>query len=377
MDRPRGRVQLGDVHRVEPGRPGDRGREERVTYGPRLVRNFMSDRKNQLVLGVLVSTFIYTLLVVRTIKSPDADGGDEFVPYIAVNFGIVLALIDVALIIYFIHHIADSVQVNTLANQTRRDFLAVIQRWHPAEQRDDAAHPDEEDDFPTGGAIITARNTGFLVEMSIEKLRTITAEHDVWVKMLVPIGSHVIDDTPLAQIWPASKTPDVEGVIRKLMTFGDQRSPFQDIRFAEQQVVEMAVRAMSTGTNDPYTAINAIEEVAAGIALAVSRPKPAIALRDEDGVPRIRLNVVTLREIVDMPFDYIRPFVGGSWMVVCALITLAERIVLTSKYAELRQRAMDHVEILHDQFMDEALSERDKDLVAAHVEKMRETLKNV
>lgn len=106
------------------------------TYGPRLVRNFMADRGNQVVLGIFGATFLYSLMVLRSIRSLDADG-DTFVPDIAVNVAVLLAVVDVGVLVYFIHHIAQSVQVGTLSARVRQELRDAVDLLHP-------------DDPPTG-----------------------------------------------------------------------------------------------------------------------------------------------------------------------------------------------------------------------------------
>ncbi|MDO5500839.1 MAG: DUF2254 family protein, partial [Propionibacteriaceae bacterium] len=101
------------------------------TYGPRLVRNFMADRGNQIVLGAFGATFAYCLMVLRRITSADDDVGvDAFVPQLAVNFTLVLAFIDVGLLIYFIHHIATSIEVSSLTERVRTELSRAIDRLY-------------------------------------------------------------------------------------------------------------------------------------------------------------------------------------------------------------------------------------------------------
>ncbi len=98
------------------------------TYGPRLVRNFTADRGNQFVLGVFLATFLYSLLVLRSIRVLDEGGEQTFVPHLAVNVAVLLAVSALGVLVYFIHHIADSIQVWTLAQQGRTDLLTVVER---------------------------------------------------------------------------------------------------------------------------------------------------------------------------------------------------------------------------------------------------------
>ncbi|MBC7706367.1 MAG: DUF2254 domain-containing protein, partial [Rhodoferax sp.] len=77
--------------------------------GPRLLRNFMRDTVNQVVLGTFVATFVYCLLVLRTIRRADEVA---FVPHLSVTIGVLLAIVSVGVLIYFIHHISVSIQAD-------------------------------------------------------------------------------------------------------------------------------------------------------------------------------------------------------------------------------------------------------------------------
>ncbi|MFE7628995.1 DUF2254 domain-containing protein [Kocuria sp. NPDC057446] len=332
------------------------------TYGPRLVRNFMADRGNQVVLGVLVSTFIYTLLVLRTIRSASDDLAQPFVPHLAVNLAVLMAVADVALIVYFIHHIADSVQVDTLVHGVRRRLLHVIERWHPEEVPEElvrtAGRP--------GGGEVPAGGTGYVVGVDYERLRDHAEACDVFVELVPRVGDHVLPAEPLVRVWPEHRAEELAGRLRRCVQVGDSRSAHQDVRFAEQQVVELAVRALSPSTNDPYTAVNAIEEVASGIAVAVSRPLPGNTVV-VDGVHRLRYRTVGVEEVVDMPFDQIGPHATGHVSVLLALVDLAARIEAASVHPSVRRQAREHVDVLLDRFRDGAPHPRDLARVEEHV----------
>jgi uncharacterized membrane protein len=147
---------------------------------------------------------------------------------------------------------------------------------------------------------------------------------------------------------------------------GTSRSTDQDLRFAEQQIVEMAVRALSPGTNDPYTAVNALEEVAAGICAAVSRPEPANTLL-ADGVARVHHHPVGLEEIVDMPFDHIRPHATAHVAVALALVDLAACIQHATTHPTIAVRVREHVHALHRQVCAANPDPRDRARVDHHI----------
>lgn len=320
-----------------------------ATYGPRLVGNFMADRGNQIVLGVFVATFVYSLMVLRTIRS-EADDQTSFVPHLAVNLAVLMAVADAVLLVWFIHHIAASVRVETLAHGVRTNFRAVVERMHPREAPEDVTLTSS---LRTGGTDVTTGAVGYLVEIDFHRLRALATESDAIIEVLPRVGDHVLAREPLARIWPGQATNDEETVekIRDCVRIGDSRSVYQDIRFAEQQVLELAVRALSPGTNDPYTAVNAIEEVAAGIVMAVSQDRPGNTLLDK-GTARVHFGTVSLEEMVDMPFDQVRPYALDHVMVLIALIDLATRICRASIHPDIVERMRHQVEVLVDCFRD-------------------------
>jgi uncharacterized membrane protein len=98
-------------------------------FGPRLLRNFMRDRGNQIVLGTFTATFIYCLLVLRTVRGVE---GSSFVPHLAVAFGVLLALTSIAVLIYFIHHIATAIRIETLLVALAHETHAAVDHLYPS-----------------------------------------------------------------------------------------------------------------------------------------------------------------------------------------------------------------------------------------------------
>lgn len=253
------------------------------SYGPRLVRNFMADRGNQLVLGTFLATFLYSLMVLRGVRS-SSDSGDrtQFVPHLAVSVAVVLAVGCVAVLVYFIHHISDSIQVATLSGRVRTELRETVERMYPAGTgrdvaavRDDAG-PRLPDDL-AGAAPVEAGRAGYVAAIDLERLLRLGREHDRVVLLAVRPGDHVLPDDVVARVWPAGDDDSDEllTAVGRAVTVGRNRTPYQDVSFAVQQLVELAVRALSPGTNDPFTAQNALDDLTVGLALMAARPTPS------------------------------------------------------------------------------------------------------
>ncbi len=336
------------------------------TYGPRLVGNFMSDRGNQTVLGVFAATFLYSLLVLRTIVTEDEQNGlPSFVPHLAVNLAVLIAAGNAVVLVWFIHHIATSVRVETLAHGVRENFHAAVKRTHPEETPEGIVHTSA---LQMGGSIVEADTVGFITDVDFDGLCDVAADHDAVVEFLPRVGDHILPREPLVRVWPAACAEDIASAVRRRIRIGDSRSAFQDVRYAEQQVLELAVRALSPGTNDPYTAVNAIQEVAAGITLAVAHPTPGNTMVRNDTV-RVRYSIVDINEIVDMPFDQIRPYALDHVMVLTALIDLGARIESASVHDHLPSRIRRNIEIMMDDFRASGPNPHDLKQVGEHLER--------
>ncbi|SDD64839.1 DUF2254 domain-containing protein [Auraticoccus monumenti] len=292
------------------------------TYGPRLVRNFMADRGNQVVLGVFGATFIYTLMVLRTVR---AEEGDTFVPHLAVTLAIGLAVVDVAVLVYFIHHIADSIQVPTLVSQVLGD----LQRCSVGED----PRPSRQVEQLPGGAPTTtvrAEHHGFLRHVDRASLVTMAERRDALVQLLPAVGDHVIAGDALAHVWArgdGEEVQDLEQGVRRHLTFGPSRTPDQDLRYAARQLVEMAVRALSPSTNDPYTATNAVLELGTGLAPRLASEDVANGY-EQGGELRLVDSPVPAVELVRGVFDQLRPHAASSPEMVLALLDL-KRVLAT------------------------------------------------
>jgi uncharacterized membrane protein len=99
-------------------------------YSPRLLRNFMRDRGTQLVLSIFVGAFAYSTAGLYTV-GVQGSGQEAFVPRLAVSGSLALALASVGVLIYFIHHLARSIQIDTIMSQVEREASAVIDEVYP------------------------------------------------------------------------------------------------------------------------------------------------------------------------------------------------------------------------------------------------------
>jgi uncharacterized membrane protein len=297
-------------------------------FGPHLLYNFMRDRGNQVVLGTFISTFVYCILVLRTIYGEN-DGVDEFIPYIGTTAAVLLAIGSVGVLIFFIHHVSMSIQAPTVVTDVARSLHRSIARHgkHLAGRDPSESELAEIERELQGLLVREARavcceEEGYIQAIDQKRLFELARRHDLLLRLPHRPGHHVLLTEPIAHVSPVERcTPAVEAEIHEAVVIGARRTALQDLEFSVDQLSEVAVRALSTGINDPYTAVNCVDRLGATLAHLIREGFPSPYRVDEDG--RLRLvqeRPLTFAGVMDAAFAQIRQHVGESFAVHLRLL---------------------------------------------------------
>jgi uncharacterized membrane protein len=295
------------------------------TYGPRLVRNFMADRRNQAVLGLFVSTFVYCLMVLRSVTSADESTGEAaFVPYLGTYLALLIAIADVAALVYFLHHTAQSVQVDFLIGRVRRELEQTVSRLY-ADVPDSAADvADVRRWLHDRDVLVRAEQAGFVVSLDPDAVVAAARDAGTVAVMAVHEGSHVLAGEPIALL--GRDDAMLRQAVLQAVEVGDTRRPGLDIGLVVQQMIEMAVRALSPGTNDPYTARTVLNEMADALCVIAEHPRPPAGRTDADGQVRLVLRIPTGEEVIGRVLEDMVTHGTSDPLVVRATIDLAARL---------------------------------------------------
>ena len=253
-------------------------------YGPRLLTNFMTDRGNKLTLGTLIATFVYSLVVLRTIR-----GGDEsFVPQYAVMLAMLLAAASIGMLIYFIHHVSLTIHVNHVVARIGEQLIADTQRRFPEPIGEAAPDPVPAPVFTGDTVPLTSEATGYIQSIQSDRLLRLAAEADVLIRLRYRPGDFVTRGRVLADIAAAGcLAPDRAEALRGCFAIGPKRTAEHDLMFLVSELVEIAARALSPGINDPMTAIACLDWLGAGVSEIARRRLPAAVRLGEDGEARL------------------------------------------------------------------------------------------
>lgn len=287
-------------------------------FTPRVLRQFMSDRANQLVLGVFIGTFTYTLLVQRTVRSAE-ESGDAFVPAVAITVAVVFALVSIGFLIFFIDHAARSIQANTIMARVTRETLASFPHVAKADEQDVAELP--ADVVPDAApAVVRAHRADYITGLDHDRLVELARRHDLLLRVEHRVGAFVMEGVPLLHVW-GDAPPEVAAQLRDAYVFGSGRTPHQDPEIGIIELVDIAVKALSPGINDPTTAMMAIDRLGE-VLMKIGTGRPAArARRDDAGTIRLLLPPYRFDELVGMAFDQIRHYGVSNPTVAIKLVT--------------------------------------------------------
>lgn len=249
--------------------------------GPRLLRNFTRDPGNQYALGALVATFAYSLVALRSVH--DAEEG-AFVPQLAVSVGLLLGFACIGVLIWFLHHVAASISVDRVVALVHHDMTAALE----LACRDTPKEPAEAVAEPQNTAPLTAPGSGYLRVLDDSSLADWAAEHDAVLHLEVRPGGFVFPGSVVGHVTPTRLQEAAQAEIERVMVLGQARSVEQDLEYAVRQLVEIALRALSPGINDPFTAIGVLDRLGASLAGLAGRNLPSGRLRREDRLRLVR-----------------------------------------------------------------------------------------
>lgn len=315
-------------------------------FGSRLIRNFMRDRVMQVALGTFAGIFIYCLIVLRTIR-----GGDEaFVPSLAVTFGFVIAMAGIFVLIVFIHHVASGIQVSNVLAAVAGETMAAADRMMSAEgvREEDGGAREPPDAGLSGWHPIASMRTGYVQGVAIEGLVRCAEACDAVIRMEKGVGEFVTTHTTIAWI-SASGPPDedLKANVRDAYSVNRFRTIDQDPSFGVRQIVDIALRALSPGINDPATAVMCLDYLSAVLAHVAGRPFPP-ARRCSGGRLRVIAITPTFEELLDDSLDEIRASARGNVKVLDALVVVVQTVAEQTFDAGRRQALREKLDCLDE-----------------------------
>lgn len=306
--------------------------------GPRLLVFFMRDRTTKVSIGVFIATIIFSLV---SMASVGAEGDSTFAPHLSFVTAVLLAIISLGTMILFVDHIAQSIQADSVVARLARACDEAI---------DSAIHDGEADERPSDAEIAAldacfdascfrwhAKHRGYLSSVDYTALLRTAAEHNAILKLFFQVNSFVYQGQILALFrCPPENEESMREALRGSVSLSEKRTPAQQINFEMSALAEVALRALSPGINDPYTASACIDYLGDTLARIAQADPKTRTLKDETGEMRL------LRVSDDLPFfleGCIAPIIEAG---ANAPIAVASLIRTLNRLKQVAQREADH-----------------------------------
>jgi uncharacterized membrane protein len=290
----------------------------------------------QVTLGAFLGTFSYALMVLRSVRTQEEG---PFTPHAALTFGILLAFACVATLVYFVGHMANRINVDTVVELVSDDIhaamkLIVTDEVQPA--------PPPVGFWAAATTIVDARR-GYLQQLDETGLADWAARHGTAIRLLARRGDYVFPGAPIALM--SVQVPEAETAVRNATALGTARGSAGDAEYAVRQLVEVAVRALSPGINDPHTAMSVLDRLGASLCDRAGTHLPSgVTLRDDKVV--LMVPSVTYRSLVDVMFHMIRQNAAGSAAVMIRLLDVLTAVMACESDASRREALLRHADLV-------------------------------
>ncbi len=274
-------------------------------YSPRVVHGLLRDPFTKRVMGVVVGTFTYCLVVLRSVRGPLEESGDPVIPNISVALAVLLGVVAIMAIIAFIDHSAHSMDVSRILSRATGDATSAAKRlWH--DEPPTGSDPERLPEPPEDHLLVTHSSDGWVKYVDVGAVAACAPERGT-VRLETEVGRYAIEGTPLCTIWP--RPDDVEDACRRAndaIATGRSRTVEEDVTYGVRQLADVALRALSPGINDPTTAQDAVFHLGSVLHELLARHPPRLATPEDGDRTLLRPERTGHPEVIALAFDEVR-----------------------------------------------------------------------
>lgn len=313
-------------------------------FGPRVLNNFVRQTSAQVVLGTFLATFAYAVLVLGAIEGT---GRDADVPELAVSGAVVLVVLSIGALIYYVHHVSTTLQIGELAAAIVMDLRTSIEE--DGQRAGTTVEGFEEvPEAPDAAYSVEGLESGYVQRIDYPRVVELASARDAVVWIRREPGAFVLPGTPLALVHPAAACDDeFARALRHACIVGRDRTLWHDPEFAVKQLVEMALRALSPGVNEPFTAMTCIDRLTEGLACVAKAPPPRVSWADAGGHPRVYVRAQAFPTLLRAAFDPIRIFGGPNPAIYARLLESIAELALVADNENDREPLQKQLDLVH------------------------------
>ena len=310
-------------------------------FSPRALRGFLGDRLNQVVVGTFIGTFVYCVLVLRTVTEA-SDERETFVPALSISVAVVLAVASIALLLVFIHHMARTIQVSSIAAGIAEATLSSLDPLY-ADSFGVGSEEDPDDLVRAWGEqharyVVHPRRAGYVQSVALEDLPSLASTPDVRARVVHAPGDFVTQATRLVEYWADERDESFEQAILRAVSVQNERDMHQDVAFGLRQLADIALKAISPGVNDPTTAVTCIGYIREILEHLAVRPIPRPVRRYGDGAATLVARARPWEDYLETALVELGRYAAPDARVAVALLAAAAAAARAAARAGMRDR---------------------------------------
>lgn len=328
-------------------------------FSPRILKGFLTKSSTMRVLGVFLGGFIYSILSLLFMRNATIDN-----LVISATVGVLVAFICLGFFAYFIQNVATSIQVSNLIKELADDALKTIQREKDGLKKMNYHIFDETPPKPTGYSSsleLTVEKFGYIQLIDYPSLFSLAKKHDYFIEVNQYIGHYVTERSKMITIYHNKDPFDFK--ISDYITIGDERTSIQDVEFCMIKMVEIALRAISPGINDPNTAIDCIRFIRTPLTKALNISGTYIAYYDEENKCRLVKKRENNEQLLYTTFYQISHYGRQDFSILLAVLDTLISVAENSNY-KVKTEINAFVEYIIGKFEEDLLEEMDRKQLA-------------
>jgi uncharacterized membrane protein len=298
-------------------------------FGPRMLRNFVRDPGTQLSLGTFVASFCYAMIALVSVGGgPHGD----FVPHLSITVTLLFTLFDVAVLIFFLNHIATMIQLPVVISNIATTLVNEVTAMESADAFGVgvARGPSHEEllaNLAESGAPIRTPRSGYLQVIRHDILVKIATKADAVVQLPHRPGHFMVAGQVIARVWPPEAADSVAEKLALGHVAGAYRTLPQDVSFGFDQLVEIALRALSPAVNDTFTGMTCVDWIADCLCRIAPIWHPHRVRRDSEGNIRVIAFQPSFERLVERTFDTIRQAAIGMPAIMIRQLDAIAKVI--------------------------------------------------
>ncbi|MTI46730.1 DUF2254 domain-containing protein [Sporosalibacterium faouarense] len=344
-------------------------------FSPRTLEDFITDKKTLRVLGIFMGGFIYSIFTLFFIKDTDST-----IYVFSATLGVLIAIICLGFFVYFIHHVSTSIQVNRLIDRLTSDILNLVEKIEAKNnsnvkiQNELVNSSDEVNDDER--TLIFSKKIGYIQRIDDLALLRLAENKDIIIRVEKMIGDYVTTNANIVSVWNNNKSIEDTEVFLRHITIGSERNMLQDMEFGLKKIVEVALKALSPGINDPNTAVKCINQLGMILTRIGTANIENTYYYDNEGSLRLIFEDKSYDELLYKTFYQLRHYSNQDVSVMGAMLD-ALIVIAEENAMPLKEKVWDFSHYIVNGFNKKALESLDRDYINKKIKRLAYLTRNL